>query len=64
MTIALRWREEPFDCEYRSVGGDGALRMFAGGALIREERVASASAAYERARELRKLLTSPVKREA
>jgi hypothetical protein len=64
MTIALRWREEPFDCEFRSVGGTGALRLFADGQLLREEMVACATAAYERARELRKQLTSAVAREA
>jgi len=58
MTIALRWREDPFDCEFRCIGGKGALRLFADGELLQEEVVACATAAYERARELRKLLTS------
>ena len=65
MTIALRWREDPFDCEFRCSGGAGALKLFADGELLREEVVACATAAYERARELRKLLTSlPRAREA
>ncbi|MGH8639136.1 MAG: hypothetical protein ACREUZ_18530 [Burkholderiales bacterium] len=59
MGIALRWREEPFDCEFTGSAGRGTLRLYADGELVCEERVESASAAHDRARELKDALLSP-----
>jgi hypothetical protein len=58
MTIAIRWREETLDCEFTTAGGQGILKIFADGELLREEIAETARAAQDRARELRKLLTS------
>jgi hypothetical protein len=59
MGIALRWREEPFDCEFVGSAGSGQLRMYAERKLLRQEPVPSASAAYDRARELKEELVAP-----
>ncbi|MGH9372701.1 MAG: hypothetical protein ACRD15_14335 [Vicinamibacterales bacterium] len=64
MGIALRWREEPFDCEFLGTAGRGTLRVYADGELVCEERVDSATAAHDRAREVKDELLSPRARHA
>lgn len=64
MTVALRWREDPFDCEFTDVLNGGILRMFLDGHLISHEIVRSAAAACERARDLRQILLPGVRRQA
>lgn len=59
MPIALRWREEPFDCEFAGSAAGGMLRIFSDGTIVWEEPAGSAAAAYDRAREVRDLLLSP-----
>jgi hypothetical protein len=59
MGIALRWREEPFDCEFRGSPGRGTLRVYADGELVCEEQVESATAAHDRAREVKDASLSP-----
>ena len=59
MGIALRWREEPFDCEFIGSAGGGQLRMYDERKLVRQEAVSSASAAHDRAQELKEQLLSP-----
>jgi hypothetical protein len=59
MGIALRWREEPFDCEFIGSAGGGQLRMYDERKMVRQEAVPSASAAHDRARELKEQLLSP-----
>ena len=63
MTIALRWRLDQFLCELKMAAEEeGVLSVFAGGQLIRQELVRSASAAYDRAREVCATLTTHAKR--
>ena len=64
MGIALRWREEPFDCQFSSGPTGGTLTVSAGGRLVWQEKVRSAASAYERAREVKDSLMSPRAREA
>lgn len=59
MSIALRWREDPFDCELVDAPGGAILSIFANGQLVWHEIVRSAAAAYERAREVRATLIEP-----
>jgi hypothetical protein len=64
MGIALRWREEPFDCEFVGAPSGGTLQMFAGGQLVWQEPVRSAVVACDRARELKDRLLAPHARQA
>jgi hypothetical protein len=64
MGIALRWREEPFDCQFASGPSGGTLFVFAGGRLVWQELVRSAASACDRAREVKDSLLSPRAREA
>ena len=64
MGIALRWREEPFDCQFASGPSGGTLTVFAGGRMVWQELVRSASSAYDRAREVKDSLLAPRAREA
>jgi hypothetical protein len=59
MSIALRWREDPFDCEFVDAPGGAILTIFANGEPVWHEVVRSAAAAYERAREVRASLMAP-----
>jgi hypothetical protein len=56
MGIVLRWREEPFDCEFRDTRGGGMLNVYVDGQTAWREPAASAAVAYTRARELRDVL--------
>jgi hypothetical protein len=56
MNLALRWREDPFDCEFTDAPNGGALRLFADGELVSHELVPSAAVACARARELKQVL--------
>jgi hypothetical protein len=58
MGIALRWREEPFMCEFLGASGGGTLTVFSGNQVVWQEPVASAVAAHERAREIKEMLLS------
>lgn len=58
-SIALRWREEPFDCEFIDTQNGALLTIFADGELVWQELVRSAAAAYERAREVTASLLEP-----
>jgi hypothetical protein len=53
MTLALRWREDPFDCEFTDALDGGVLRLFLEGQLVGQEIVRSAALAYARAREMK-----------
>jgi hypothetical protein len=64
MGIALRWQEEPFDCEFVGAPSGGTLQMFSDGQLVWQEPVPSAVAAYNRAREMRERLLAPRARQA
>jgi hypothetical protein len=64
MNLALRWREDPFDCEFTAALDGGVLRLFADGQLVSEESVRSAASAYDRARELRHVLLLRARRQA
>jgi hypothetical protein len=65
MSIALRWREDPFDCELIDTRNGAFLSIFADGELVWHELVRSAAAAYERAREVTASLLEPrAKRDA
>jgi hypothetical protein len=59
MGIALRWREEPFDCEFTGASGEGTLWVYSGGQLVWQEPVRTAAAAQVRAQEVKALLLSP-----
>jgi hypothetical protein len=64
MGIALRWREEPFDCEFVGASSGGTLTLFADGQLMWQESVRSAAAAQVRAQEVKAMLLSPRARQA
>ena len=64
MNLALRWREDPFDCEFTVAPDGGVLRLFADGQLVGQERVRSAASACDRARELRQVLLLRARRQA
>jgi hypothetical protein len=64
MAIVLRWREEPLDCEFVASAGQGTLRVYADGKLVCEERIDSAAAAHDRAREMRDARVSPRAKQA
>ena len=53
MAIVLRWREEPFECEFRDARSGGMLPLHLDGDIVWKEPVPSAAAAYIRAREAR-----------
>jgi hypothetical protein len=58
MGIVLRWFEDPFECELVTRGGGRILVVATpDGHVVWEEPVASASAACDRAREVRDRLT-------
>lgn len=63
MRIVLRWREEPFDCEFRDAAAGaaplGALSVYSRGEMLWKEPVRSAADAHDRARELRAMLLAP-----
>ena len=59
MGIALRWHEEPFDCEFVGVSAGGTLTLFSRGELVWQEAVPSAAAAQVRAQEVKAMLLSP-----
>ena len=54
--IVLRWREEPFDCEFRDARAGADLSVYAQGEMVWKEPATSAADAHERARELRAML--------
>jgi hypothetical protein len=56
MAIVLRWREEPFDCEFRDGRGGGTLTLYQEGEVIWKESVPSAALAHDRSREARETL--------
>ena len=56
MGIVLRWREEPFDCEFRDAREGGTLTLYLDGEVVWREAVESAAAAHVRAREGREAL--------
>ena len=58
MGIVLRWREEPYDCEFRESRSRAILSMAAEGELVWKEPVPSAATACRRAREISELLLS------
>ena len=64
MTLALRWREDPFDCEFTEALNGGVLRLFSEGQLVAQEVVRSAALAYARARELKQVLLMGSRRQA
>ena len=64
MGIALRWREEPFDCEFVGASGGGTLTLFADGQLMWQEGVRSAAAAQVRAQEVKAMLLAPRAKQA
>ena len=64
MGIALRWREEPFDCEFVGASGGGTLTLFSNGQLVWQESVRSATAAQVRAQEVKADLLSPRAKQA
>jgi hypothetical protein len=64
MAIALRWREEPFDCEFVGSANGGTLSIYSNGELAWQEGVASAVAAHDRAREIREQLLAPRAKQA
>lgn len=64
MGIALHWRDEPFDFEFRDAEDGGVLTVFANGELVWEEIVRSAVTAYERAREVTEILLSRARQQA
>jgi len=59
MGIVLRWREEPFDCEFRDASAGAALSVYSQGEMLWKEPVGSAADAHDRARELRAMLLAP-----
>jgi hypothetical protein len=59
MAIALRWREEPFDCQFIGAPSGGTLHIFSEGQLVWQEPVRSAVIAYSRACELKDRLLAP-----
>ncbi len=60
MGIALRWLEEPFNCELTGPTGGGTLSLYGRqGELVWQEPVPSATAAHVRAQELKDMLLSP-----
>ena len=64
MGIALRWREEPFDCEFVGASGGGTLTLFSDGQLMWQEPVRSAATAQVRAQELKAMLLAPRAKQA
>ena len=64
MGISLRWREEPFDCQFVGGPSGGTLLILSEGQPVWQEPVRSASDAYERARELKDRLLAPRARQA
>lgn len=59
MSIVLRWLEEPYGCEVVTRKSGRVLRIAAAdGRIVWEEPVSSASAAWDRAREIRERLTA------
>lgn len=64
MTLALRWREEPFDCEFTDALNGGVLRVFVEGQLVGQEIARSAALAYARAREMKQVLLLRARRQA
>jgi hypothetical protein len=59
MGIALRWHEEPFDCEFVGASSGGTLTVFSSGQIVWQESVRSATAAQVRAQEVKAMLLSP-----
>ena len=64
MGIALRWHEEPFDCEFVGASGGGTLSVFSSGQLVWQESVRSATAAQIRAEEVKAMLLAPRAKQA
>jgi hypothetical protein len=65
MGFVLRWLEEPYACEVVTRGGDRMLLMVStDGRVVWEEAVPSASAAWDRAREIRDRLLSAGRKRA
>jgi hypothetical protein len=64
MGIALRWREEPFDCEFTGAANGGTLVVASGGRIVWQEPARTASAAQVRAQEVKALLLAPRAKEA
>lgn len=64
MNLALRWREDPFDCEFTDALNGGVLRLFSEGQLVGQEIVRSAALAYARARELKQVLLLGARKQA
>jgi hypothetical protein len=64
MGIALRWREEPFDCEFVGAPSGGTLQMFSAAQIVWQEPVRSAVVACERAREVKDKLLARRARQA
>ena len=61
MDVALRWHEEPFECEFVGAQPEGTLRMRSDGHVVWSEPVRSAAVAYGRAREVKDQLLAPHK---
>jgi hypothetical protein len=59
MGIALRWREEPFDCEFVGGPDHGVLTMYSGSRVVWRGEVPSAVAAHDRAQEVKDRLLAP-----
>jgi hypothetical protein len=59
MGITLRWRVEPFDCEFHLDGGSGWLVMRSEGLAVAQEAAPTARAAHQRASDLADMLRSP-----
>lgn len=56
MAIVLRWREEPFDCEFRDGRDGGTLILYLDGEVVWKEGVPSAALAHDRSCEARETL--------
>jgi hypothetical protein len=50
--ITIRWREEPFACEFRGGTAGGSLYLFENDELVATDTVATLVVAHQRAREL------------
>lgn len=50
--ITIRWRDEPFTCEFRGTAAGGWVYLFEGDDRVASDTVPTVLAAYQRAREL------------
>jgi hypothetical protein len=64
LRMAVRWREQNFDCELQNDGGAKWLYVFDGPELVWRESIVSLAAAYAKAREVADKLSGRVARRA